>query len=492
MTISAKRIFRRIITFISLPLFCIHLLSCEKPVFSGNPEKIKTDNYKLTIESNPTKADVYLNGKNTGYTTPCSLTWLENEQDTFTLKLNLYNDTTFVMNNLSTSGSKCFIDFRANSKNYGKIGCITIPEKASISLDGKKTNFKTPYTISTLEPGNHTVAYSFPEHRDDSMKVEVTASTISYASITLEDTSQWVSYSPYNSKVLSEKVYSITTDGNNNVWMGSLEGLSKFDGKSWKTYTKSNSVLRSNVINALLADKQNRIWVGTPKGIYAIVNGTLMDYSFNLPDQSVIGIAESKEGIIWTAIGGGVCKLNNSVWQQFTISNSGLKDNYPMCISIDGNDKVWVGSRYYGLSILDGTTWSYLTTASMNISGIEPGIGSIHFAEDGTIWVSTVRTDFDMGRVVYFKNNLWSHYSRPELNNNHTKQIRTWKGNVLFATKSGLGILNNMNEFEFFRKGNTKLWDMNTYQTAIDRDGNIWFGTSICGAGKAKKILLKG
>jgi ligand-binding sensor domain-containing protein len=289
--------------------------------------------------------------------------------------------------------------------------------------------------------------------------------------------------------VLSEKVYSITTDGNNNVWIGSLEGVSKFDGQSWKTYTKSNSVLRSNVINALLADKQNRIWVGTPKGIYVIVNGTLMDYSFNLPDQNVMGIAESKGGIIWTAISGGVCKFNNSTWQQFTVSNSGLNDNYPMCIAIDSSDKVWVGSRYYGLSILDGTTWSYLTTTSLNIAGIEPGVGSIHFSEDGTIWVSTLLPDYDRGRVVYFKNNLWSHYSRPELNNNHTKQIRTWKGNVLFATKSGLGILNNMNEFKFFRTGNTKLWDMNTYQTAIDRDGNIWFGTSICGAGKVKKIL---
>ncbi|KAF0142730.1 MAG: hypothetical protein FD122_330 [Stygiobacter sp.] len=487
--ISGGKMVQRIIALICVSHFCIFLLSCEKSVFTGYLEERKSENYTLNIESMPTNAAVYLNGKNTGHLTPCTLTWLKREKDTLTLKLNLYSDTTFVTYSMSTSGGKYFIDFQANSKNFGKISCATTPSNAVISLDGKRTNLRTPFTLSKLEPGNHVVGYSYPDHRDDSMKVEVAASKISYANILLEDTTQWVSYNTYNSKVLADMVYSVISDRDNNIWIGSINGLSKFDGKNWFTYTQSNSALRTNVINTLTVDKQNRVWIGTTKGFYVIEKGTLIDYSYNLPDQTIVALAEGKDGTMWAAFQGGVCKLKGSAWQVYAITNSGLKDNYPTCIGVDGNNKVWIGSRTFGLSIFDGTTWSYIPTSSMNIAGLEAGVASITISEGGVVWVGTTRPDYDYGRIVYFKNNSWTLYSQSSLNNNYTRFIKTWKDNVVFATKNGIGILGASNEFKFFRRGNSKLWDLGAYQADVDRKGNIWFATALCGAGKVKKIL---
>lgn len=466
--------------------FCIFFISCEKSVFTGYEEP-KPENNKIQITSNPSNAKIYINRKNTGLTTPSLLTWLESGKDTIGLKLYLFRDTTIIADIKGEAEQKRFIDFKANPGNYGNISCVSSPLGASILLNKSKTYRATPCTFSKVIAGVHSIIISKEGHRADSANVTLAAGETVQANIILEDTSKWVSYNPKNSQVQSELVYSITTDMNNSIWIGSLDGLSKFDGKKWTTYTKSNSALRTNVINTLLVDKQNRVWIGTTKGIYVIVNGTLMDYSYNLPNQTVVAFAEGKDGTMWTAIQGGVCKLNGSTWQVYAISNSGLKDNYPTCIGVDGNNKVWIGSRTFGLSIFDGTTWSYIPTSSMNITGLEAGVASITISEDGVIWVGTTRPDYDYGRIVYFKNNSWTLYSQSSLNKNYTRFIKTWKDNVLFATKSGIGILGASNEFKFFRRGNSKLWDLGAYQADIDQTGNIWFATALCGAGKLKK-----
>ncbi|OGU65400.1 MAG: hypothetical protein A2440_13545 [Stygiobacter sp. RIFOXYC2_FULL_38_25] len=465
---------------------CIFFISCERSVFTGYEEP-KPENNKIQITSNPSNAKIYLNGKNTGFTTPSLLTWIESGKDTIGLKLFLYRDTTFITDIKGAAEQKRFIDFKANPGNYGNISCVSSPLGASILLNKSKTYRTTPHTFSKLEPGIHSITITKAEHREDSTNVTLAASTTTQVNIILEDTTKWVSYNPKNSQVQSELVYSITTDMNNRIWFGSLDGLSKFDGKRWTTYTKSNSALRANVINTLLVDKQNRIWIGTTRGIYVIINGTLIDYSLNLPDQTVVGITESIDGTIWTAIAGGVCKLSNSKWELLKISNSGLHDNFPTCIASDDNNRVWIGSRSFGIAILDGSKWSYIPTSSMNVKDISPGVASICFSKEGTIWISTNSPSGDVGKVYFFKNNSWSHYSQTELNNNVIRQIKTWNDNVGFATRFGLGILSPSNEFKYFKKGNTKLWELNVYQTTFDNDGNIWIATSICGAAKLKK-----
>lgn len=157
-----------------------------------------------------------------------------------------------------------------------------------------------------------------------------------------------------------------------------------------------------------------------------------------------------------------------------------------MCIEIDKANKIWIGSRYFGIAILDGTNWSYIPTSAMKISHIESGVISISFSEDGTVWVGTVAERVEVGRVVYLKNNTWYQYPKSELSNNLARQIIIWNGNVVFATKFGLGILNNANVFKYYKEGNSKLYELLVRQAIVDNHGNIWIGTSSCGAAKLK------
>lgn len=473
---------------ISLSIF---LISCERSVFTGYEEP-KPENNKLQITSNPSGAKIYLKGKYTGLNTPSLLTWLESGKDTIGLKLYLFRDTTFITEIKNEAEQKRFIDFKANPGNYGNISCVSTPLGASIAINKSKTYRTTPSTISKVIAGVHLISISKEGHRADSANVILAAGETVQANIILEDTTKWVSYNPENSLVKSNLVNSIAIDNHNNAWIGSSDGLSKFDGRNWKVYTNNNSVLRSNVITALKKDKQNRTWVGTAKGIYLVENDIISDVSFDLQSQYVVDIAESSNGTIWIALNGGVAKLNGNSWQLFTMSNSGLKDNYPLCIEIDSSDKIWIGSRYNGISILDNNNWSYIPTSSMNIPGIETGVNSICFAEDGTVWVGTITLSLlDFGKLVYRKNNVWYSYNKKEnekeLSSNLVRKIVSHKGNIVFATGRGLGLINKSGNFDFFRSGNTKLYELLLRSVAVDKNDNIWLATFSCGAGKLKK-----
>jgi ligand-binding sensor domain-containing protein len=479
-----------IATTISLSVFFI---SCEKSVFTGYEEP-KPENNKLQITSNPSNAKIYLNGKYTGFNTPSLLTWLESGKDTIGLKLNLYRDTTFITEIKDEVEQKQFIDFKANPGNRGNITFVSSPLGASIYLNKSKTYYTTPCIFSKINVGMYSITMSKEGHRADSTNVALAAGQTVQANIVLEDTTKWVSYKLENSLVKSNLVNSIAIDNKNNAWIGSSEGLSKFDGRNWKVYTSNNSVLRSNVITALKKDRQNRIWVGTPAGIYLIENDIMSDASFNLSNQSVVDIAENSNGTIWTALKGGVAKLSGTTWQLYTNSNSGLKDNSPLCIEIDNLNNVWIGSRHNGISIFDNSNWTYIPTSTMNIPGIESGANSICFAEDGTVWIGTITLSIlDFGKLVYRKNNVWYSYNKKEneneLGSNLVRKIVSHKGNIVFATSRGLGIIDRYGKFIFFRSGNSKLYELLSRSVAVDNNDNIWLATYSCGAAKLKKGL---
>ncbi len=458
--------------------------SCERETFTGFEEETQIENYKLFIQSNPTNAAIYLDGKNTGKKTSDTLDWLSPGKNKITLKLELYEDTTEVVNIVKGRSSNLFIDFEANSRNYGKIDCSTIPIGAEIILAGKPTNLKTPTTIKGVLPGHHFVRFSYPYHRDDTLFVTVRSNETSRLHSILEDTTKWVSYNTNNSKIPSNTVFSIAVDIHNNVWVGTALGLSRTNGKEWFSY--SSTILKTDLINHLTVDAQNRLWVSTAKGIYVLENSILIDYSFNLTSSSVRMITISKNGTVWAATNIGLCKLVNQNWVVYNTSNSGLKDNYVTSIAVDKDEKVWAGSGFHGISVFDGSSWSYYDRTNINLTGVVGGAHSIHIGKDGRVWVGMINPQ-GTGPVICFDGKIWTLISRAELTNNLTQSIYSSNERVFLGTKKGLGILEADGSFKFISNGNSRLEYLRIQILTLDNSGDLWTGTFLTGCGKLKK-----
>ena len=109
-------------------------------------------------------------------------------------------------------------------------------------------------------------------------------------------------------------VYQILQDKNGFMWVGTKDGLNRYDGLSFRVYKKENSTLGKNFITALYEDHKGNIWVGTDGGVY-IYNPKLDSFSaFNQVSNSGTCIKD-----FVTMIGG---DEHNNIW--ISVENQGL------------------------------------------------------------------------------------------------------------------------------------------------------------------------
>src|SRR5258707_8147714 len=66
----------------------------------------------------------------------------------------------------------------------------------------------------------------------------------------------------------------ITRTPDGYLWIGTLEGLARFDGARFVVFDRNNEpALASNQILVLYSDRAGRLWVGTQDGLTVLQNG---------------------------------------------------------------------------------------------------------------------------------------------------------------------------------------------------------------------------
>jgi ligand-binding sensor domain-containing protein len=72
-------------------------------------------------------------------------------------------------------------------------------------------------------------------------------------------------YNKANSGLPSNRIRSIAIDGSGNKWIGTRNGLAKFDGINWTVYNTSNSGLHENSVLSIAIDGSGNKWIGIEK-----------------------------------------------------------------------------------------------------------------------------------------------------------------------------------------------------------------------------------
>jgi ligand-binding sensor domain-containing protein/uncharacterized membrane-anchored protein YhcB (DUF1043 family) len=154
--------------------------------------------------------------------------------------------------------------------------------------------------------------------------------------------------------LINNIVHSLYQDKKGYVWIGTIDGLQRYDGSRFVSYLPDMhdpGALHNGWINTIFEDSKNRFWVGTSIGAPYLLNrssGKFYNYGLHLLKGSPVikGVSkflEDETGDIWLINDYGYFKLNNTTnqFENFTKLAAVSKDALPLYIDKDDRGNIW-------------------------------------------------------------------------------------------------------------------------------------------------------
>jgi len=288
----------------------------------------------------------------------------------------------------------------------------------------------------------------------------------------------WVSYTEENSGLVKNQCAAIATDHDNRVWIGTLEGVSVFDGDTWQMYSAFNSGLEKPDIREIEADPLGRIWIGMA-GVVIIVDDkewtNYTHYNSPLPMARYvydITIDPSQRAWIGTS-GDGIRILTQTSWITLTEETSGLANGYVHAIAFDKNGRAWIGTNK-GISVYDGQTWLTYHPGNSGLEG--EAVQAIAFDPDGKAWIGTRRHG-----VSVFDGENWKTYKRENPGGFEGDTVEAIaidaEGRPYILSSFDLRVVDG-DDWITYNASNSGLPRIGNRDLAIDPQGHIWIASN--------------
>ena len=144
-------------------------------------------------------------------------------------------------------------------------------------------------------------------------------------------------------------VTALAQSSDGSFWVGSHEGLYRFDGVVFERYQpQSGDSLPASSVNSLLALPNGDLWIGFLSGTTCLLrNGHATNYTARdgLPAGGVWSFASDHEGTIWAGTHAGLARLEGARWKEV-----GEDWNFPTglvrTIFLDQQGKLWVSTEH--------------------------------------------------------------------------------------------------------------------------------------------------
>ncbi len=181
----------------------------------------------------------------------------------------------------------------------------------------------------------------------------------------------------------------ICIDTNRVLWLGSIEGLYKYNGTDYTAFYNKKKGSQEEA-TAVFADSRGVIWAGYKSGAIAFVTDTgLTNLSGKvLPTQSITSVFEDSRGTIWfTTSGDGVFYWINNSLHHIGI-NEGLKDDYCYDAEEDDAGRIWIGTDQ-GITVLQKAGSGYkIATTFVDQELPDVIVRDLCKDKNGNIWIA--------------------------------------------------------------------------------------------------------
>ncbi len=267
-------------------------------------------------------------------------------------------------------------------------------------------------------------------------------------------------------------VLAITPTRDGYLWIGTEEGLARFDGVHFVVFDSRNTPgLKNNTITALFEDRDRSLWIGTLGGLFRMTRGVIT--AFPVPGgfsgRCVTAFYQDGEGALWVATdGGGVGRLLNGKFTVYTTRN-GLVRNGVFSIGGSPDGSVWFGT-HGGLNRWKNGQFTTYTTAN----GLpDDDVRALCKDPQGGVWIGT------RAGLSLMKNGTFSRFDKKsELSTAMVHVLYEDRNQTLWVGTLGGGLLRvrDGKPAAYTTKEGFSGDDINAITG--DEEGNLWVGTS--------------
>lgn len=256
--------------------------------------------------------------------------------------------------------------------------------------------------------------------------------------------------------------------------------------------------LSQSVVNTILQDRKGFLWIGTGDGLnrYDGYEFKIYKPDINTPtslsDRSITELVEDQQGFLWIGTRMGGLNRYDPVSGEFTHylhkknDLTTIASNHVTALWLDDNG-LWVGTSN-GLDFLNFETnsFTHYPTETSILKPPSSSISSLFIDSAGLLWIGTADAgvsyfDKENNSFKSYKNNG---YNSKSLSNNRILSINEDdNGQLWIGTSNGLNLYNpeehNFIRFKNSRDTTTSIAGNIIYALYTDSAGALWVGTNM-------------
>lgn len=290
--------------------------------------------------------------------------------------------------------------------------------------------------------------------------------------------------------LISEYIYSLEQDNEENIWASTQNGINKIskNNKIIDYFYDDIGLEDRDVVHKMYYDKDGYLWGATyNSGLLKISNNVKRYKSENseksLPSSHITSMLRDDYGGLWIGTDSGLAKYNQKnddfeVYKSKAYDNNSLLDDEILTIAKGYGKSIWVGT-YSGINLFNikDKFYNYSHDVLDNNSISSDKVKSIYEDEDEFIWVATDKKYID---VIDKKNNNINHINKFKDLTLRDKSVNyiTGKGSLVYiGTVDGLIEINVRNNKTKIYTQENGLLSNNINNLFMDREGYLWIAS---------------
>lgn len=293
--------------------------------------------------------------------------------------------------------------------------------------------------------------------------------------------------------LINNYIIDITEDKNGDMWVSTFGGISRInpDTETIKNYyaEEDRGNLSDNNICQILSTKDNRIIAATVYGLnlYDEENDKfirILDKEDDLPSQYIYSVKEDYRGHIWIGTEKGLVEFD----QDFNMLNSykdtiGNSEVYNIYDDLQGH--IWVctlGNGLFRINLNDNSVDNYKNNED-EYSILSNNIKDVLFDSKSNLWIATDKglCSFNYKKEIFTSYKKESYESDSILDDKTRCLLRDSSGLIWVGAYSGISVFNPNSSFYHFKSqpnNENSLSGNNINGIYKDNNKTLWIGTS--------------